>query len=309
MGNVLCHWVRVVTKTVRLWKPVISLLVFSLPGLAFGLVPSSAAGSLSLPTPAGLTARVAVCAELATARSEPNAEKPQQADSRPQAPRSVTTIEQALTTTPQVIYEGGQLTIIAQNSSLADVLSVLRKLMGTEIELPAGATGERVWVQLGPGPASRVLRDLLDGTEFNYIIQASETDPDGIRSVSLIPRSKSHDASTGSLDGVAGQHPRVVNRSAPRDSQLPVENALPEAPNSSLPSATLEPDATAASPSPTAAQSAVKEPQSAPGTGASGASMPMASTADQMIQQLQSMYQQRRQIQILQNQGPAAPNQ
>src|SRR5271167_2006938 len=82
---------------------------------------------------------------------------------------------QAETKPPQVTYQDGQLTIVAENALLSEVMAAVRTVMGADIDLPPGVAAQRIWVRLGPGPARRVLRDLLDGTELNYVIQASES--------------------------------------------------------------------------------------------------------------------------------------
>ena len=55
---------------------------------------------------------------------------------------------------PQVTYENNQLTIVASNSTLADVLRAVRKTTGADIDVPAAP--ERVVTHLGPGPARDV---------------------------------------------------------------------------------------------------------------------------------------------------------
>src|SRR5205807_4157531 len=98
--------------------------------------------------------------------------------------------EQGTPSRNQVSYEDGQLTIIAENSKLGDILAAVSERMGADIELPASASDERIWVRLGPGPARRVLAALLGGTDLDYVIQASETDPEGIQSLLLSLRTK-----------------------------------------------------------------------------------------------------------------------
>ena len=70
---------------------------------------------------------------------------------------------------PQVTYEGGLLTIVAPNSTLADILRGVRKHTSAEIEIPATAN-ERVVTRLGPAPAREVMAELLNGSHFNYIL-------------------------------------------------------------------------------------------------------------------------------------------
>src|SRR3979490_3401915 len=118
------------------------------------------------------------------------ASKLAQQEQTPEQAPSAGTPEQAQAKPPQVTYEAGQLTIIAENSKLSDILTSLRACMGADIDLPASASGERIWARFGPGPARKVLAMLLSGTKLDYIIQASDTDPDGIRNVWLTPRTE-----------------------------------------------------------------------------------------------------------------------
>lgn len=85
---------------------------------------------------------------------------------------------------PQVTYRDGMLTILAQNSTLGDVLREVHKQTGATIDVPANAT-ERVAARLGPGPARTVLADLLNGSAFNYVMIGKDSDPAALVSVSL----------------------------------------------------------------------------------------------------------------------------
>lgn len=235
--------------------------------------------------------------------------EPQEGTAQP-APQLPTAAAQATTKPPQVTFEDGQLTIIAENSALSDVMKALRSALGADIDLPAGAD-QHIWVHLGPGPARRVLRDLLDSTEFNYVLQASDSDPDGIRSVLLTPRGKSTGAETaGSPERSAMRRmpPRTGTEGA---SAAESENPSPEPVASVDPAPAASPAAPAGSPeAPAASPAAPVNVSSAslqytPGNSASAALSPAPPTdPNQMIQTLQSMYEQRRQMQIQQNQKP-----
>jgi hypothetical protein len=210
------------------------------------------------------------------------------------------TTEQAAVTPPQVTYDDGQLTIIAENVSLSAVFDALRRVMGTNIEMPPGAANQLIWVRSGPGPARRVLRDLLDGTDLDYVIQASESDGEGVRSVLLSVRSKGGDTSD------PGSSPaRNLNRKAqpggvsatdsPDMDTTPAENVAS--------SGELAPsDPIAAAIPQSGAQSTPANVQlPSLGSKPSPAGSPEGSS-EQMIQQLQTLYQQRRQMQMQQNQ-------
>jgi hypothetical protein len=209
---------------------------------------------------------------------------------------------------PQITYEDGQLTVIAENSSLSDVMKALRSALGADIDLPAGGVDQHIWVHLGPGPARRVLRDLLDGTEFNYVMQASDSDPDGIRSVLLTPRSKSTGGETAGSPERSAMRKMPGHTGSEAASGPEPENSSPEPVASVEPAPAASPAAGAASPAAPANVSSASL-QYAPGNSASAAlSPPPPTDPNQMIQTLQSMYEQRRQMQVQHNQKPAGQN-
>lgn len=210
---------------------------------------------------------------------------------------------------PQVTYEDGELTIIAENSSLSEVMKALRASLGADIDLPGDIVDQHIWVRLGPGPARRVLRDLLDGTEFNYVIQASESDPDGIRSVLLTPRGKSTGAEAGSPERTAIR--RIPRTGSDAASSTDSENPAPEPVASADPSQATPPtspaQATAASPADGSSSSA-RVQNTAANVDAIVPRPAPASDPNEQIQQLQTLYQQRRQLQMQQNQRPTGQN-
>jgi hypothetical protein len=218
-------------------------------------------------------------------------------------PQPLTT-ERAVSKPPQVSYEDGQLTIVAENSPLSEVMSALRAAMGADIDLPPSVARQRVWVRLGPGPARKVLRDLLDNTEFDYVIQASDTDTQGIRSVLLTLRSKT------SEQGVQGTRvARDTNRKNLPENSNPAE--VPEQDTSAPAESAGVSDTAPAGPAspPAGAQSSAAKLQSAPGVSQSNLTTPGAGTStEQMVQQLQSMYEQRKQLQLQQGQKPPLNN-
>jgi hypothetical protein len=236
--------------------------------------------------------------------SAQNSEAGEQQDANSQPQLRPLSPERVVSKPPQITYEDGQLTIVAENSPLSEVMSALRATIGADIDLPASVARQRIWVRLGPGPARQVLRDLLDNTELDYVFQASESDPEGIKSVLLTLRSKTVE------QGVPGS--RVARSANRRD--LPATSSPAEAPeqDSSAPaeSAAVSDTAPAVSPSPPAdAQTSASKVQSVQGASEQNLSRPSAGTSsEQMIQQLQSMYQQRRQMQTPQNQKPPSNN-
>jgi hypothetical protein len=210
--------------------------------------------------------------------------------------------EKAAVKPPEVSYDQGQLTIIAENVSLSVVLDAVRRVMGADIQMPPGAANQLIWVRSGPGPARRVLRDLLDGTELDYVIQASETDVDGIRSVLLSARSKGAETPELGNSPVRGLNTRRL-QSAP----------VPEAESSGMDQAPEEKVALHGDP-PSADSTTQVPSQPAPNVQPSSVDSKAAmggspvGSSEQSAQHLLDLYQQRRQLQMQQNQKPSTAN-
>jgi hypothetical protein len=252
----------------------------------------------------------------------------------------VLTPEQLPPRAPTVAWDGKQLSITSENSTLADILAAVRGRTQASIDIPPGASAERVAAQLGPGPAREVLTSLLSGSNFNYIILASDADEDAIQSVLLTPRGKVDDAATGAVVAAATGvrrppgYPDLSHRVVPdAPSESGSENSSSEPPAvvqagalSGYPvsepmagaSETVQPQGDIGSqtavPDATPADGAMPAGISSPAALAVGGSQ--ATTANpgqpptstpQMVQELQRMYQQRRQIQVQQNQGNSPP--
>ena len=106
----------------------------------------------------------------------------------PAPPPPPPTLAQMPALPPQVRYSRGQLTIVAENSTLGDILRAVRTQTGAQIEVPPNAT-ERVVAHLGPGPARDVLAALLNGTHFNYVMLGSPAHPDSVDRLILTSKS------------------------------------------------------------------------------------------------------------------------
>jgi hypothetical protein len=215
--------------------------------------------------------------------------------------------------TPIVAYENGQLTIVAENVPLSEVMTALHNVMGTEIELPAGASDDRVWARLGPGPARKVLSDLLSNTDLNYIIQGSASDANGIQSVALTAHTV--DIAPGQVGVSNGSAGRMDGRRQPQINSVATETPDQEVPASQEPAVPAAPPtpAVAAEVTPTSSSPVTVEPPSVSTTAQSSVSdsfahpgPPASLTQEQMSLQLMNMYQQRKQLQA--SQTGSTPN-
>jgi hypothetical protein len=108
--------------------------------------------------------------------------------SGPRGPVPQISLDSMQAVAPHVTYQDGQLTIVAPNSTLADILRAVRKLTGAEMDIPANAT-ERVVTNLGPGPAPGVVAELLNGSHFNYVLLGAPSDAKTLTRVVLVAKS------------------------------------------------------------------------------------------------------------------------
>jgi len=224
--------------------------------------------------------------------------------------------ENAPAVPPNVSYVGSQLSIEARDSTLSDILTKVAALTGVKIDVPAGADSKRMpVVRLGPGPTRQILASLLSDWRCDYVIQASDTDPEKIQSVFIMLREKKGSEPNGT-DGAARPSRSPYARAAeppvrPEEAQVPdssvprpPENAAPEvnsaaiAPEQSTPPSPVQPDQSVRPSLLQPAQSGFTRP---------GALTPPQSMDSQSIsQQLQQMYQQRMQMQ--RDQAPNSGN-
>jgi hypothetical protein len=226
-----------------------------------------------------------------------------------QSASSVSTAEtarQAPTAGPEVVWEGGQLKIVAYKSTLADVLAKVVAVTGAKIEIPPGAGAEFMpFVELGPGRASEVIDSLLAGTKFDYAILASDTDPRKIDSVLLMPRAKTSPGEMATQARNSYPTAEAHIATAPEPSVTPVAAPQPAADTSPV----ADPNQQPPSVSSDSGQPAVRsqpEQSSSPRPGA--LSPPQTLTPSSINAQLQQMYQQRIQmVQQARQNGVAGP--
>jgi hypothetical protein len=119
------------------------------------------------------------------------------------------TLEQLPPNPPTIVYDNGLLIISAHNSTLGDILRRIRGLTGADIEVPPQAD-ERVFVRLGPALPRDILRSLLAGSRFNYLIVGSDTDPNGLAKVLLFPKPGTENPPQP-LTNAAAAAPRLLN--------------------------------------------------------------------------------------------------
>jgi hypothetical protein len=236
------------------------------------------------------------------------------ADQSSSAPAENFVPEPSTPKAPQVTFQDDELTINAENSRLSDVLASIRLCTGADLDIPVSASNERVWVRLGPGPARKVITTLLSNTNLDYVIQASDTDSEQVRSILLTPKTKNGSAPlsdhTASQYNTASRIPKA-NQPAQDFSNVEVPAVQPvttaSTPPSGSPAPTATPDASSNAPG-TEIATASPVSTSAAASTASDAPRPTPSNTEQMIQTLENMYEQRKQMQSQTTPKPPGTN-
>ncbi|MBO0912144.1 MAG: AMIN domain-containing protein, partial [Acidobacteria bacterium] len=111
----------------------------------------------------------------------------------------------------------GALEIHARNATLSEVLFQVEKQTGAEIAIPAGTEQQRVIGDFGPGTASEVLAELLNGSDLNFVVVGAPNDPYALRSVILTRKAPGsvEPAPSNNAPGAANNTPPYYSQSQP----------------------------------------------------------------------------------------------
>ncbi len=208
----------------------------------------------------------------------------------PQAPAPPPTLEQSPPTPPQVTYNNGQLTIVAQNATLSQVLRSVQSLTGASIEMPSGASSERVVGQLGPGQPRDVLNALLNGTKFNYIILGVNGNPGGVQKVILTTAKPASPVNTAQNNQAPPEEPQEEESYSEPEPQPPAQTPPPVRHRPNIPG---RPELF----NQQQPQPPQHPPQLVPDNGGDNTQPQGGKSPDQLLQELQQMQQQQQQMQ------------
>jgi len=189
------------------------------------LVPGSIAQQTNSPLPTG--------AATAPAASSP-ASRQSEGAARPSA--------------PEVTYQGGQLSINSQGSTLVDLLKAIAQKTGAVIDVPAGGGSEAVFAHSGPGTPDAVLRALLTGSDFNFVILTPPRTPHNPVHILLFQRGPAGEAVPESVAEApsSGTEPQLYGAGfvvSGEEAQSPEETPAPAQhndPPDAIPGATLD---------------------------------------------------------------------
>lgn len=88
----------------------------------------------------------------------------------------------------RVSYQNNLLTIVAENSTMADVLAQLRAATGIKVETVGGPSSERIAARIGPAPVRDVILSLVQGSQYDFIILGVEGNPGAVERLILTPK-------------------------------------------------------------------------------------------------------------------------
>jgi hypothetical protein len=191
---------------------------------------------------------------------------------------------------PQVSFQNNELTIVAPNSTLADILRAVRKQTGAEIDIPPAP--ERVVTHLGPGPAREIVAELLNGSRFNYVLLGSPSDQTVLTRVVLVAKSGPEvtpgvapgAAEPNGRPGIAQANNAVEDRASDAEAEAAEEN-MNTADDASTPQEPVD-----------------DQPANNADQQGNNGEQPAVKTPQQMLQEMQQ-----RQMQLQQQQGGQAP--
>jgi hypothetical protein len=224
------------------------------------------------PVPTATTNKANSAKTKSAAKKNKKGTPPEQAEAPlpPPPPRP----EQLPPTRPTVTYSNGQLSILANNSTMSDVLNSVRTQTGAQFEMAGVSNNDRVYAKLGPGAPKDILAALLDGSRFNFAILGSPTDAAAVARVVLMPKAGGATAPTTTV--AQNPVPRQVQRPNP-DEASDEEGQPEEAPAEEQPVEQAQPE-----------QPQQEQQQQQPG---------QVKTPEQLLQELQQMQQQQQQQQ------------
>lgn len=221
--------------------------------------------------------------------AKPSPQQPQPAATTPAQPTPEVTPEHGPALPPQVSLQGGQLTIVARNSTMSDVLNAVKQKTGANVDMPAGS-GERVVGQFGPGAPRDVMAQLLNGSHYDYVLLGSAADPHALNKIVLMAKSNGPEPAPNPQANQPQQGDNENLQAVPDvESENPVETGGEATPNMQ--------------------EQPQEEPQADQGDQSQdqqNGNGPVVKTPEQLLRELQQQQQQQQQNQ---NGPPGAPGQ
>jgi hypothetical protein len=108
----------------------------------------------------------------------------------------------------EIELRDGLIRVIAEHVPLRDVLKAISASTGAEVQFPMGALQEQIFVHSGLETPQDVVRELLKGSHFNYVILSSNGEPGGLMRLILTK------AATGSNGNFSAANTTLADQTA-----------------------------------------------------------------------------------------------
>lgn len=220
------------------------------------------------------------------AAAKPSSVQPQAAAAPQQVPPPHLTPEHGPASPPEVSFQHGQLTIVARNSTMSDVLNAVKQKTGASVDMPAGSS-ERVVGQFGPGAPRDVMAQLLNGSHYDYVLLGSPADPGALNKIMLMAKASGPEPSPSQQANQPQGGNENLQAVPDVESESPEENSGEATPNMQE------------VPQPEEAQ-----PDQSPDQSQDQQNGPVVKTPEQLLRELQQQQQQQNQ-----SAPPGAPGQ
>ena len=179
---------------------------------------------------------------------------------------------------PSISFANGELAIVANNSSLADIVTGIERATGVRVE-GTRPDSERVFGQFGPGSPRDVLNSLFDGSHYDFILVGSLENPADVRTIILSPHGTAPAAGVSTANSQPYQAPQS-NEDQEETEQAPVYRGGEGQPVQNVPSEQATPP------------SSGQQQQQQPGQ---QQQQQQVKTPEQLLQELQRLRQQQQQ--------------
>jgi hypothetical protein len=110
---------------------------------------------------------------------------------------------------PQISYVDGQLTVVANNSTLSDVLKGIQSTTGAKVEGVTPTDTDRIFGEFGPASPHEVCDKLLNGSHYDFILMGAPQNPNSVQRIILTERS----TETTTPPPAAAPHPATAEES------------------------------------------------------------------------------------------------
>lgn len=127
---------------------------------------------------------------------------------------------------PIATLSDGKLKIKAEGESLSTILNAVKAATGITIESPGQGEGERMYLDIGPVPVRDALVALLEGSNYNYLIQSSAENPQMAKRLVLTARTNQAATTVASTQTSAEpEEAGAYGAVQPDDEQAPAQAA------------------------------------------------------------------------------------